>query len=421
MQVNAMTLIRLIHYEWKKLFSFTFIRLIVALALVLNLAMAVFYIRPLDRYNVNGELEAVYALYETDPDAFRERYDAIVDAWYHEEAPADNYANGKTSDRTLFFTVECFANADSDHQKQMEAFLAKTEAFCQTLTPGSYNYRYQQAVIAKYEALGEAVEIKNEPVYGWEPYFGYSAEVIFVLIAVFACSTVIGLDDHTTGFVSLRVTSVRGAESTVAAKFIAVMTVSFMLAVIFALSSLLVIGLVYGFSDAGNAVQAVFSDVIHGKIGEESKKIDLMAFCPLALTIAEFLAVFFLHKAMAAVICGIVVFTAAVLCRRYWITGVVGGAFIFLQYRMSILDIFRMEQWKYLNIFSVFSAKDFLSRFRCVDLFGYPVDLIHVFYVLFFLVSVLSFLICMLSCKANSAVRRSFPYRKRSGGFCAWL
>ena len=69
--------------------------------------------------------------------------------------------------------------------------------------------------------------------------------------------------------------------------------------------------------------------------------------------------VFFLHKAMAAVICGIVVFTATVLCRRYRITGVAGGAFIFLQYRMSILDIFRMDQWKYLNVFSVFWQRIF--------------------------------------------------------------
>ena len=407
-----MTFFQLVYYEWKKLFSFTFIRVIVTLTLVLNIAMAIFYIHPLNAYNVNGEMETVYELYQTDPDSFRAQYDTLIQKWYNgEEMPSTTYSNGKIFDRSLFFTVECFVNADADYHEQMDALLTKTKIMNQTLAPGSYNHRYQQAVIEKYEALSETVTIKNEPVYGWNEYFGYSAEVIFVLIAVFACAIVIGLDDTTTGFISIRSASVRGGRSTVAAKFTAVTALCFALAIVFALSSLITIGVIYGLSDSGNAIQVVFSDVVHGKIGEESSKIDLMAFCPLPLTIAEFLAVFFLQKAMAAVMCGIVIFTVAILCKRYWLSAAVGGIFLFLQHVISGLDAITTEQWKYLNVFSVFSAKDFLSRFRCVDLFGYPADLLHIFYALFLLIVGLSFLACMLFGGQHKRKRR------RNNGF----
>ena len=392
-----MTFFQLVYYEWKKLFSFTFVRMIVALMLVLNIAMAIFYIHPLNAYNVNGEIETVYGLYQTDPDSFRAQYDTLIQKWYNgEEMPSAIYSNGKIADRSLFFTVECFARADADYHDQMDAFLAKTRAFHQTLTTASYNYRYQNAIIEKYEALNETVEIKNEPVYGWNEYFGYSAEVIFVLIAVFACAIVIGMDDTQTGFLSIRSASVRGGRSTVAAKFTAVTALCFALAIVFALSSLITVSVIYGLSDSGNAIQAVFFDVVHGKIGEESSKIDLMAFCPLPLTIAEFLAVFFLQKAMAAVLCGVVIFTATIFYKRYWLSAAIGGSFLFLQHIISGLDVITADQWKYLNVFSVFSAKDFLSRFRCVDLFGYPADLLHIFYALFLLIVGLSFLACML-------------------------
>ena len=407
-----MTFFQLVYYEWKKLFSFTFIRVIVTLTLVLNIAMAIFYIHPLNAYNVNGEMETVYELYQTDPDSFRKQYDTMIQEWYNGAGmPSTTYSNGKIFDRSLFFTVECFVNADADYHEQMDALLTKTKIMNQTLAPGSYNHRYQQAVIEKYEALSETVTIKNEPVYGWNEYFGYSAEVIFVLIAVFACAIVIGLDDTTTGFISIRSASPRGGNSTIVAKFTAVTAVCFVLAIVFALSSLMTVGAIYGLSDSGNAIQAVFSNVVHGKIGEESSKIDLMAFCPLPLTIAEFLSVFFFQKAMATVMCGIVIFTVAILCKRYWLSAAVGGIFLFLQHVISGLDAITTEQWKYLNVFSVFSAKDFLSRFRCVGLFGYPTNLLHVFYALFWLTVSLSFLSCMLFGGQHKRKRR------RNNGF----
>ena len=390
-----MTFMKLIYYELQKLFSFTFIRLIVALTLVLNIAMAIFYIHPLHAYNCAEEMETVYELYQTDVDSFRTQYDAAIEQWYY-GTPSADHTNGKMDDFSLFFTVDCFVNADEDYHKQIDAFLGKTETLKRMLTPGSYNYRYQQAVIEKYERVREAVEIKNEPVYGWNEYFGYTAEVLFVLIAVFACTVVVALNDTKTGFISIRSASPLGGSRTVAAKFITVVFLCFTLSIVFALSSLITIGAIYGFSDPQNAIQAVFSDVVHGTVSDGGKKVDLMAFCPLPLTIMEFLAVFFLQKAMASVMCGVVIFTVAILCKRYWLSGAFGGIFLFIQHRMKALDLFAVGQWKFLSVFSVFSAKDFLSRFRSVDLFGYPVDLLHVFYVLFLIVVSFSFLACML-------------------------
>jgi len=404
-----MTFMKLIYYEMKKLFSFTFIRLIVALTLVLNIAMAIFYIYPLNKFNCEEEMKTLYEMSQTDPDLFRAKYDAVIEQWYSGEGGgySMDYTNGKMHDRTLFFTVECFVNADADYQKQMKEFVAKTDAMAQMLPPDSYNYRYQQAVIEKYEALSETVEIKNEPVYGWIQYFGYSAEVLLVLIAVFACAVVVGMGDTTTGFLPIRASSPRGGKSTIAAKFVTVVTVCFILSIVFALSSLITVGSIYGLSDPSNAIQSVFSDVNLGTLEREGRRVDQLFFCPLPLSIAEFLAVFFLQKAMASVMCGIVIFTVAILGKRYWLSGAVGGIFLFLQYRMNELSLFTMGQWKFLSVFSVFSAETFLSRLRCVDLFGYPVDLIHVFCALFLLTVLLTFLACMLLGQPRKQRRRS--------------
>lgn len=409
MGMNIMTVIKLVHYECKKLFSFTFIRLILALMLALNIVMSLSYIKPLHEFNKNQGIETVYELYRSDPDLFRAQYDVILDDWYHgtNDTPLSNYTDGKAFDRTLFFMTECFADADSDYQRKINTLIVQTKIAMKPFAPDSYSYRYHSAIIEKYEALKETVEIKNEPVYGWKEYFAYSAEVVFVLLAVLACAVVIGLNDHTTGFVSIRFASPRGGRSTVTAKLIAVALVSFVIAVVFALSSLLVIGAVYGFSDAGNAIQAVFDkvDVNFGDRNGGGEKFDLMVFCPLALSIAEFLVVFFLQKAMAAVICGIFIFTASIFCRRYWLSGAIGGIFIFLQHRMHTLETVSLDQWKYLNVFSIFSPKEFLLRFRSVNLFGCSVDLICVFYAVFVLILALSFFICTVFYQQGGTIR----------------
>lgn len=408
-----MTYFRLVFYELKKLFSFSSIKLIVALMLILNIAVSISYINLFNPNKTIREQENVYELYQTDIDFFYSQYELIIDNWYNhssDERPVSNYGNGKVSDMRLFLETECFANADADYHEQIDALLAKTKVIQQSLIQDSYNYRYQGAIIEKYETLNETVKLKNEPVYGWKYYFGYDSEVIFVLIAVFACTVMIGLDDKTTGFISICSASPRGGRSTVAAKFTAVVIVSFVLAILFAVSSLVTIGSIYGLSDAGNAIQSVFDSVSAGSTGYGDKvflnviKRDLMVLCPLSLSIAEFLVVFFLQKAMAAIVCAVVILTASVLWKRYWVSGLAGGIFVILQYQMSTLDVIAIEQWKYLNVFSVYSATEFLVRFRCVNIFGYPVDLIGVFCVLFLLILVIAFLICMLFYKQRKVI-----------------
>lgn len=405
-----MTYFRLIGYELKKLFSFTSVKLILVLLLALNLFFTYSYIRDRNKYNVNESLEYIYEMHQTNPDYYELEYERILDDWYHRETfePSRQYSPGKANDRTLFLTVEFFLQADTDYHEALALTLSQAQAIRDNLSerPISYSYRYQEELIRKYQYLNETVTIQNEPVYGWKEYFLYDAEIIFVLIAVAACALVIALNDKTIGFYSIQATCARGRKSTAAAKFAAMVIVCMGVSLVFSISTLTMVSSVYGLSDAGNAIQAVFQEVRASLV----EKVELMRLNPFPVSIAGFLCIFFSFKAFVAVMFGAVVMVFAILLGSRLLGGLAGVAFAAFQSWLSHADILLTGQWKYLSFFSVYAAGSFWTRYRSVNIFGYSIDLVIVFLVLFLFIMAVAFAVCL-----TTASRKSSPRIMRMG------
>ena len=412
--------LKLVFYELKKLFSFTYVKLILIVMLLLNIVFSYLYITDGYIINYNEYINKVYDIYEKSPEDY-ERAEAVVLDRFNNlkfmEMPASDYSDGLISDRNLFYWVSSFINADETYKKDLETVIKnaefmRSEYVGKTDSYASFSVRYQNQVINRYERLKESVSIEGTPVYGWDKYFGYDAEIIFVLISVFACVLVLTLGDKTTGFLPIRRACTNGNKSTAIAKFFAMAILSFGIAVVFAISSLIVIASVYGVSDAGNAVQSVFSGATW-----DFGKSELMRFVPFNLSIAGFIAVWWFAKALVLTVFGAVTMLFASLFGSYLLGGACGGAFVALQFLLSRADVAKVVQWKYASIFNVYYATQFWTRYRAVNVFGFSIDLTVVIIVFFAVTIAASVAVCVAVADKNGvaffASKRLVSFRRR--------
>lgn len=395
-----MSILRLIPYELRKLFSARFILIFLAVMMCVN---AFICYSTAEDYVIDDSLirfeqtrrgvEKAYQLYHDDPDAFFEDYKTIVEPYSNmTQAPRSYKYSGEKGfpDYHILEITHKIVCADEYYHKKLDKLILQSEMMNSNMEYAgvdlnNYTYRYNKQVIDNYTFLNENVTLKDTKVYGWDAYFTYDSEFFVIIGAVTMIIVSIAVSDNKSGFGAIAGTCRFGRTETAVSKYVSVLAVSVIVPILISLSSLLIVGAVYGYSDITNAAQAV----------------NALQFMPFYTSIGGALAISVGVKIAGTVIFSSVLFLLASLVKSYIFGFSIGMGFVGVSYYLSTLDVAEMGQWIYLNPWSVYSPHTFLTRYRAVNVFEYSIDLVTILLVLGTLLIVLGILFSILIYNAH--------------------
>ena len=392
-----MAIFRLIPYELQKLFSGRFMRIFLALLLVANAFFAYSYAKDQQK---NAEyytyIEQVYALHREDPARFLKEYRRnVTDVDEGRASPQYEYGDERYSDYQLFRDAHAVLYANDIYHEKLTLLTLQIEMQLDNIAlmsgiTDSYIYRYNEQLLALYSALNESVVIDCTPVEGWNSYFTYNSEFFLVIAAMTLLSVSLAVSDHKLGFPAIGSPTRHGRTTQAFAKYLVLMVVSFLLTLLFVLSSFAAVASFSGFSTAKNAVQSV----------------TIFEFFPYDVSIMTAFLLSLAYKVLAVTVYGVILFTVCSFVKSYLFGFGTGLFVIWLSYRISILEVAIHGQWASFNLRSLYDPGKLMVRFRTVELFSRSVDLVPII----LLSTALLLVLCPAAVLILSA-RRSPPRR----------
>ncbi len=413
-----MAFLRLVFYEMKKLFSALPLRVILVVMLLVNMVLLVPARDPFEQRSIGEAKEMLHKLYHEDRETFEAQY-APLRAEY--DAAVAKLPLGAILEEPLTRTFSKIRNDvglynaviqqhDSErrpYQEYLADMIAEAKRYEAILDPDSYLAKRQALLIESYEKLAEKVEFNCSPVYGWKEYLLHDAEAGGLLAVLLVVALLAALGDRTAGFTAISAPASKGGIHTAAAKFAASFLSSFVIALLFTLSSLFAVWVFYGLSDPTTALQGMNTYAI----GHPSYDTSYTGNIPFALSFGGFAFVQALYKAFFAGVCGAFMMTLTLICRRYVTGALLSGGFVYLQYRMSVMDPYVIEQWKFFNIFSFYNIFEFWRKIRFVNLFGAPVNMLVLVPIALVLILLLLLALTILVYRRQNATCHSFALR----------
>ncbi len=231
----------------------------------------------------------------------------------------------------------------------------------------SYRYRFQLRTQETYNTLRKTVTFRDGPVYGWGYYFEYDAALVFIFLSVLLLTVTVMSCDRTADMLPVIHCTANGKRGTALAKMGVIAVGAVLLALVFSLSTYAVFAVNCGFSDAGDAIQAI------GRYSPFSPADNL--YIPLACTVGEYHALllfvrclgFLLFAALVAAVCALV---------RHSLFALLGGILLYggNVYLAGLEYVTDDAPLKNLNLLQVTEAIPVLERFRTVALGKYAVD-----------------------------------------------
>lgn len=388
---------KLILYELYKIWSFRYLRLILAILLVINLAVA--WVYSYEFVKSETELpESSYTLDELrhiseraldDPEWFGREYDRIMQEYevydWTGPAPKNIYSN---NDLSLFLEVkycldayDVFVNNVNTVISDAENVLKLNSIYPDVPELDGIN-DYQHDIIARYTRISDEVEPYQSHKLGWAEYFGYTTSLIFMFIWTAILSATMYSEHITSGFASILHISRSGGRKTVLAKFTAVSIATILSVIMFSLTSMLAIELRIGFSGGGAAIQMLTDpDVDYSLV-------------PFLTSIRGYAAINVLIKCASMIaVAGLV---SAVTTFTNGIFGFAAGFAVYVsQYALSETAFVTTSQWKNVNLIDICSDNTFLTRLREVSIFGKAWDLVPITLVILLVIAVLSAILSM--------------------------
>lgn len=87
------------------------------------------------------------------------------------------------------------------YEKTIRTYIAQAETnksrFSIIGNRQSYSYRYQDAIIERYESLLEEVDVQFDYIYGWDTFFSYNGDIVLSFLAVCLLAGVSVPDEQT--------------------------------------------------------------------------------------------------------------------------------------------------------------------------------------------------------------------------------
>lgn len=224
--------------------------------------------------------------------------------------------------------------------------------------PGTFAYRSQLAIIDQFEKLLEV-----EPVYdrseGVLKLQTSAFTDLIGLVLILLLSTEIVVSEHRTGMLHILRATRKGRLPLIASKIAAVWVLAlFTTLVLWGVNFAYCAGN-FGFGDLSRPVQSLSGYTT----------------CALILSVGEFLLLQLLTKWLLYTLAGVLCLFAGLVFRSAMTTWLVMGGFLSVEYLLSqISTISAWNALKYINISNMIFTADWLSEYRNLNFFGYPVD-----------------------------------------------
>ena len=378
---------KLVIFEIKKHINGRLLWLVLAILLVINMALCYYYTSGQPYLDTLHEIKAVDRAYRKDPDKILGIYEEYKDVYEEYEKAFNVWFVNRTSPHRDEFTDPMPAEPDIpstivegkndyivtadyferiiDDEKYKEQLDGDMLAAVRSVynyrsnnfDRNSYTYRYQLRYLEVYNKVKNRVTIEEGYDYGWGILFSYSGTGLFIFLAAIFMGSRLFTSERDAGMNLLVRVSKRGRARSAALKMIAMLIISLLLAVIFTLSSMLVIGIRVGFSSPFDSVQ----------------QIDEMFYCPYDMSMLTCLMASVAISALAAFTTALVAAGFSLIFRRSLGAMMICAALVGASY-YAFLSGTVGDFLKYINLFTATSAETLFGKWRAIHIGQHPVN-----------------------------------------------
>ncbi len=321
------------------------------------------------------------------------------------------YTEDLFSERFLFRDLLQEVQQTSNHTQVIETIIqeAKTKTSVSIFAePDSFSYRNQLAVIDRFKDL-----LHIMPVYDMSAgvlHFQNSAVTdLIALVAILLFCTEMAIGEQKSGTLPILKATQKGRLPLVGAKLVSTAILSFLIVFVLWGTNLGYCAVSFGLGDLSRPVQSLTG----------------FTTCALPFSVGEYLALFLLLKWVLYGLVGVLCLAAGAFWQESMPTWLTVGGFLGVGYILSqvISPISTWNILKFVNISNLIFSTGWLSEYRNLDVFGYPVEVFSAAWVLIFVILALTIvLLCLLFCRKNiSTIRqpqfrlpRWVPFRGRS-------
>ncbi len=321
-----------IAYELKKLLGVRYLWVFLAVFIAVNSVIAwISAGKSTAADEPSAMIADFFALYEESPAALDAYYNKLttfngeqdklmVEAMrrgedYTPETLPNVYATGDSySDTELFRKLYDAVRAAEGYPATIDGVLSRAyanldEFRAMGLSPERFSYRYQEKVIELYEIARDRVRLDTVYTRGWNEYFAYDTQNVFLLLMLILLGSVIFTSEKQSGFLPILRTAKNGRGKTALAKGLVALLLSGIFCMLFTASTFAVFGLRLGFSDPSNAIQSLSS----------------FALSPYLLTVGEYFLITLALRLLASLIFVLTVVAMSVLLGNYTLVYLAGS------------------------------------------------------------------------------------------------
>ncbi len=321
------------------------------------------------------------------------------------------YAADLFSERLLFRDLLQEVQQAKNHTQIIESIIkeAKLKTSVSIFAePDSFSYRNQLSVIDRFEDL-----LYIKPVYDVSAgvlHFQSSAVTdLIALVAILLFCTEIAISEQENGTLAILKATRKGRLPLANAKLFSTAVLSLLIVFVLWGTNLSYCAVSFGLGDLSRPVQSLTG----------------FTTCALPISVGQYLALFFLIKWVLYGLLGAVCLTAGTFWQESMPTWLTVGGLLGVGYILSqiISPIATWNILKFVNISNLIFSTGWLSEYRNLNIFGYPVEVFTASWVLILVSLALTIILLywLFCCKNISAVRqvqfrlpRWFPFQGRS-------
>ena len=361
----------LIANEFRKINGIRYLRVILAVLLLVNAGLCFVNTRPSTEYPDNRELTEFYETYDADPAAVQSALEAKRSQMLEQYFATGEFGEVASVYTSTPYGDEGLVGAREGQTKYVDAFKASMQKVVRSaettmkeydyykVPVDGYLYRYQSEAKRIYTDMGASVTPVDVNPKAWESYFSYSYVSIFLFIAVIAVGSVIFLYERDCQTEMIVRAARRGRGALLASKLACAIFSAAGLTVLFSASTLAVYLIRGGMCDISLPIQTL----------------QTFELCPFKLTIAQFIFIQLGYRILAASVFMLVTTAFALILKNYVLTYVASAAFYGINAVLSAMFFDSVNSpVRCFNLCTVASADRFLNRYIGINVFENSVN-----------------------------------------------
>ena len=225
--------------------------------------------------------------------------------------------------------------------------------------PGTFSYRNQLNIIQRFEQLKGIAPIYDVSDGVLNAQSSAATDLIALLLILILCTQMI-VTEHKNGILPILRATRKGRLLLILSKVAVTFILTFVVTGVLWGGNLIYSGSVFGLGDLSRPVQSLSG----------------FTACRLKLTVGQYLCLFMLHKWLIYAAVGILCLIMALVWRSAMPTWLTVGGFLGIEYILvkTIAPISAWNTLRYINISNLIFETDWLSAYRNLDFFGYPVE-----------------------------------------------